>query len=357
MALGIFTANYKSRKALKSLLNSHLPACTMVLNKLLVSDNLEIFVIKKKTISAMQEIEKEEDIKYKAICILDSRSDTHLDVSYYNFGNRDDENEANTVLVDFLINERKENYIVFSGINERYVDRLCNSFHLTDVFKIENSNGKIFKKIWENPCYLYINQAQSPSHLYKNISINNNNNIYNDKGYQYHFHDLSQDDAVLVNDKWTFKSEKSLQMVQRLIASRPSMGIYITKDPTTTNNNDNDTIFKYELVSWVLSYDYHALGLQHTVEEHRRKGLGRACVQAFLNQIATSSSGNNNNNNKNSSCSNYDNGWRYEGSISCIPRPFCYIVKGNQASSNLYSSLGFTTDKDKLHYWLGFQRQ
>ena len=60
MALGIFTANYKSRKALKSLLNSHLPACTMVLNKLLVSDNLEVFVIKKKTISAMQEIEKEQ---------------------------------------------------------------------------------------------------------------------------------------------------------------------------------------------------------------------------------------------------------------------------------------------------------
>ena len=353
MPLEICKANYNTRKSLILPLISHLPASTMVLNKLLVSDDTEVFTIMTKNENENNNNIEKLEVICKAICILDSRAGTHLDVSYYNLGNRDDEFESNNLLVDFLINERSDNYLVFSGLNERYVERLCNAFNLIDVLRIENSHNKIFKKLWENPCYLYVNEAQSPSYLYQDIVIDTN---------QYHIHELTQEDAILVNEMWTFKSQNSLNMVQKLIASRPSIGVY---------SNDN------ELVSWVLSYEYHALGLQHTLEGHRRRGLAKACVQALLNQIAvpviipTATTGTNNSKSHNNVTAtsnattttndNYqkhiDDSWRYVGSLCCSPRPFCYIVKGNQASKNLYSNLGFRSDENKLHYWLGFQRQ
>ena len=136
MPLEICKANYNTRKSLILPLISHLPASTMVLNKLLVSDDTEVFTIMTKNENENNNNIEKLEVICKAICILDSRAGTHLDVSYYNLGNRDDEFESNNLLVDFLINERSDNYLVFSGLNERYVERLCNAFNLIDVLRI-----------------------------------------------------------------------------------------------------------------------------------------------------------------------------------------------------------------------------
>lgn len=121
---------------------------------------------------------------------------------------------------------------------------------------------------------------------------------------------LTTADANLVDATWKYKSEGSLDAVCSIISSLPCVGIC---DETS-------------LVCWCLVDIYGALGKLFTVREHRGKGLARCVVARLIDAFL-------------------------QDGFKCSP--FCYITTGNDASSSVFKSLGFTKRRDCE--WLGVQ--
>jgi FR47-like protein len=81
------------------------------------------------------------------------------------------------------------------------------------------------------------------------------------------------------------------------------------------------------LVSWCLTYDYGALGMLHTMDGHRNKGLAQRVVLETLLQ------------------------WQ-KCDFGCPP--FAYIADDNESSKRLFSKLGFYRSHSCT--WEGFAR-
>lgn len=115
----------------------------------------------------------------------------------------------------------------------------------------------------------------------------------------------------LVNKSWKFGGGKKGQRnVEHLISNFPTCCI---------------TDSQGQPVSWILVYDYCAMGLLHTLPEHRRKGYARVLVSAMAKKLHTQ-------------------GYPV----------YCFIEEGNELSHKLFKSMGFIEDPSYRAAWFEF---
>ncbi|KAM3605694.1 uncharacterized protein V6R79_003093 [Siganus canaliculatus] len=115
----------------------------------------------------------------------------------------------------------------------------------------------------------------------------------------------------LVNKTWKFGgNDLGWRIVKRFISNFPSCCI------TDANGQP---------VSWILMYDYCAMGVLYTLPEHRRKGYAKVLVSTMAQRLHT------------------------EG----YP-VYCFIEEGNTTSYRLFKNLGFIDDPSYKAAWLEF---
>lgn len=136
---------------------------------------------------------------------------------------------------------------------------------------------------------------------------------------------LMQTDAELVNSKWEYKSDGSLEMIQKMIATSEAKGGCVGLAVNGT------------LVSWMLRYLDGSIGMLFTEENHRRKGYAAIVVNGVVSDMRSKSQ-------------------KYKVDDDCIDtdrdRMISYIVDSNEASKNLYIKLGWKRVSDAD--WIGF---
>ena len=126
---------------------------------------------------------------------------------------------------------------------------------------------------------------------------------------------LCERDAPLVNERWTYKSERSLPLVRSMIAGgRACVGV-----------EDGEGV----LCGWILRYLDGALGMLYVEEGHRRRGLARALLARAMADLDGDA-----------------------GDAGAAPS-FAYIVDGNTASERCFESLGWR--RVASADWVGFE--
>lgn len=130
---------------------------------------------------------------------------------------------------------------------------------------------------------------------------------------QYELGPLEVKDAPAVNDLWAYKRPTgSVQYIESLIATAQTSCIRVkaTGQP----------------VSWALQQSDGSMGMLHTVQEHRRKGLGKVSMMALVRKLQ-----------------------------SLNTQVFCYVVQENTASMKLLESIGF--QNTGMFDWVGYVAQ
>ncbi len=127
---------------------------------------------------------------------------------------------------------------------------------------------------------------------------------------------LTQKDADLVNSCWEYRSDGSLEMIQRMIAMSEGGCVGVSVHG--------------KLVSWMLRYLDGSIGMLFTNENYRRQGYAAIVVRGAVCDIRTKTR-------KHQSD---------DGSM------ISYIVDSNDASKSLYSKLGWRRVADAD--WVGF---
>ena len=178
--------------------------------------------------------------------------------------------------------------------------RALDSRLLTPLDKSLNKQG--LYKSWDSPCELFVLQ---------DINTNYHSNLPDN----YYYSELSINDVSIINDTWAYKSKTSFDMIKMMIQCLPCIGIKY-KNPC----NQEEI-----LVSWSLTYDYGAIGMLFTLENHRGKGLGQAVIKKLIPIWI----------NKNYGMS-----------------PFSYITRENLISKRLFISIGFQKINDQN--WIGY---
>ncbi|KAK2896904.1 hypothetical protein Q8A67_011392 [Cirrhinus molitorella] len=119
---------------------------------------------------------------------------------------------------------------------------------------------------------------------------------------------LTETHVDVINKTWKFGGdEKSYRNILHLIRHFPSCCI-------TDENN--------QPVSWVLSYDYYAMGMLYTQPEHRGKGYAKALITTMAKRL-------------------HSQGYPV----------YCFIEESNELSYKLFKSLGFTDDPSYRATW------
>ena len=153
--------------------------------------------------------------------------------------------------------------------------------------------AKEYERTWHSPCGLYrATGAASPITATSTMRP------------------LRESDAPLVNDRWTYKSETTLE--ERVIPMiRSGVGCVGVESESGV------------LCGWVLRYQDGPLGMLWVEEAHRRKGYARRLIE------------------------------RARADLEAQGRPcFCYIVDGNVASETLFKGAGWERVADAD--WVGF---
>lgn len=115
----------------------------------------------------------------------------------------------------------------------------------------------------------------------------------------------------LVNNTWKFGGDKnSFRRIKNFIGNLPTCCI--------TDSHGQP-------VSWVLLYDYCAMGLLYTMPEHRGKGYAKVVVCAMVRRL-------------------FAEGYPV----------YCFIEEENEVSYKLFKSLGFTEDPSYRAAWFEF---
>lgn len=108
---------------------------------------------------------------------------------------------------------------------------------------------------------------------------------------------LTKDDAVLVDSKWPYRGDESIEYVRSRIENGVGYGI-----------DDNNG----ELVAWCLTHGDSSMGFMYVMEGYRNKGYAFDISLKVINHL------------------------REIGKI-----PFVHIIRGNTKSLNLAKKLGF----------------
>lgn len=120
----------------------------------------------------------------------------------------------------------------------------------------------------------------------------------------YYIAPLKLQDAQLVDHMWKFGGRPHvLERLDKLISYSLTAGVYCQH----TNR----------LVSWAFVLEYGSIGILHTVESHRRRGLAKAVIYHLATKILE------------------------EGKIA-----FNVIEKENEISRQLFCKMGFTMFPD-----------
>ncbi|XP_056108948.1 glycine N-acyltransferase-like protein 3 [Rhinichthys klamathensis goyatoka] len=122
---------------------------------------------------------------------------------------------------------------------------------------------------------------------------------------------LNESHANVVNKTWKFGGDdKGYRNILNLISHFPTCCI-------TDENN--------QPVSWVLLYDYCAIGMLYTLPEHRGKGYAKTLVTTMAKKL-------------------HSQGYPV----------YCFIEESNQLSYKLFTSLGFIEDCSYRAAWYEF---
>lgn len=122
---------------------------------------------------------------------------------------------------------------------------------------------------------------------------------------------LNESHVDVINKTWKYGGdEKSYRNILHFIRHFPSCCI-------TDENN--------QPVSWMLTYDYCAMGMLYTQPEHRGKGYAKALVTAMAKRL-------------------HSEGYPV----------YCFIEEWNELSYKLFKSLGFTEDPSYRATWYEF---
>ncbi|XP_047459654.1 glycine N-acyltransferase-like protein 3 [Mugil cephalus] len=122
---------------------------------------------------------------------------------------------------------------------------------------------------------------------------------------------LNLSHVELVNKTWKFGgNEKSYNIIENLISNFLTCCIM------------ND---KGEPVSWILLYDYCAMGILYTLPEHRHKGYAKVLIGTMAKKL-------------------YAEGYPL----------YCYIEEDNTVSYKLFKSMGFFEDVNYRAAWYEF---
>ncbi|CAN9499948.1 unnamed protein product [Ophioblennius macclurei] len=115
----------------------------------------------------------------------------------------------------------------------------------------------------------------------------------------------------LVNQNWKFGgNQQGYNNIKNLIINFPSCCVMDEQG---------------QPVSWLLVYDYCALGILYTLPEHRGKGYAKALISFMAKKLFAES----------------------------YP-VYCFIEEGNTLSYNLFKSMGFIEDPTYRAVWLAF---
>jgi len=112
---------------------------------------------------------------------------------------------------------------------------------------------------------------------------------------------LNINDAKLIDDRWAYKSDDSIELMKFCCTQKISAG-YRIKD-----ENGND-----KLVSWIILYSDGSIGSLHTEDEYRGKGYARKACSYIIKQL-----------------------------LEQETIPFLYIKTTNTPSQKLMTSFGF----------------
>ncbi|XP_050981134.1 glycine N-acyltransferase-like protein 3 [Labeo rohita] len=122
---------------------------------------------------------------------------------------------------------------------------------------------------------------------------------------------LNESHVDVINKTWKFGGdEKSYRNILHLIRHFPSCCI-------TDENN--------QPVSWVLSYDYYAMGMLYTQPEHRGKGYAKTLITTMAKRL-------------------HSQGYPV----------YCFIEECNELSYKLFKNMGFTEDPSYRATWYEF---
>ncbi|XP_042337842.1 glycine N-acyltransferase-like protein 3, partial [Plectropomus leopardus] len=115
----------------------------------------------------------------------------------------------------------------------------------------------------------------------------------------------------LVNKNWKFGGNaQGYRNITNLISNFPSCCI---------------TDGQGQPVSWILVYDYFAMGLLYTLPEHRGKGYAKVLISTMAKRL-------------------HAEGYPV----------YCFIEENNEVSYKLFKSLGFTEDPSYRAMWMEF---
>ena len=134
---------------------------------------------------------------------------------------------------------------------------------------------------------------------------------------------LTQKDADLVHSCWEYRSDGSLEMIQRMIAMSEGGCVGVSVHG--------------KLVSWMLRYLDGSIVMLFTNENYRRQGYAAIVVRGAVCDIRTKT--------RKHTCKSDGGSMEKERMIS-------YIVDSNDASKSLYSKLGWRRVADAD--WVGF---
>lgn len=129
-------------------------------------------------------------------------------------------------VLDHFLSEISQNadYIGFSGLHRPITEMVLKRFSVE----------------WRNPCDIYYLPVENfDPNLQKNLT-----------------QAVRPEDAGIVNQFYTFRSETSIERIRKDIACRFSSAIYVNGD----------------LASWVLTHDDNSMGIMYTKEEYRNRG-------------------------------------------------------------------------------------
>uniref|UniRef100_UPI003AAE6F86 glycine N-acyltransferase-like protein 3 n=1 Tax=Centroberyx gerrardi TaxID=166262 RepID=UPI003AAE6F86 len=122
---------------------------------------------------------------------------------------------------------------------------------------------------------------------------------------------LNDSHVELVNKMWKFGGNKQgYRNIQNLISNFPSCCI---------------TDGQGQPVSWILAYDYCAMGILYTLPEHRGKGYAKVLVSTMAKKL-------------------HAQGFPV----------YCFIEEENLVSHRLFTNLGFTEDPSYRAAWFEF---
>ncbi|XP_074532157.1 glycine N-acyltransferase-like protein 3 [Halichoeres trimaculatus] len=122
---------------------------------------------------------------------------------------------------------------------------------------------------------------------------------------------LDPSHTELVNNTWKFgKNQQGFRNIKNLITNFPSCCITDTQG---------------EPVSWILMYDYCALGILYTLPEHRGKGYAKVLICSMVKKI-------------------HAEGYPV----------YCFVEDDNTLSHKLFTNLGFTEDPSYRAKWVEF---